>query len=140
MANNNQTYPELNNIKDPAAARVIRTTFDILRNLQDNAKGPSEGTINPDTKPRYGAQDVGRLFYATDFNRIFKWTGTSWTDAPGQDTRGRVSFFPPNTNPGVGWARCNSNNVFSSTPLGNVTKINVGNYPTTNGLIAWIRL
>lgn len=46
--------------------------------------GPMRGTLSPNQKPAgMGANDAGFLFYSTDFDRVYRFTGAGWQDAPG---------------------------------------------------------
>lgn len=56
-----------------------------------------------------GANDVGFLFHATDYNHIWRWYGSGWQYAPGDRVSGEIAWFTEN--PGVGWALCDGSNV-----------------------------
>jgi hypothetical protein len=72
------------------------------------------------------ANDAGVLAYATDYDRLYRWTGAlAWTDAPGQPTRGTIAFFA--TAPGTGWALCNGAGATSSTSAGGTTGLTTPN-------------
>lgn len=65
------------------------------------------------------AGDTGYLFFATDFDRLYEWTGSAWQDAAGQPSREQVVFFNTTTVP-VGWALCDGATVTISLPDGTV--------------------
>lgn len=52
-----------------------------------------------------GKDDEDFLYYATDFARLFRWTGTAWERAPGEDQTAEIRFFGP-VAPGTGWHLC----------------------------------
>jgi hypothetical protein len=80
--------------------------------------GQMTGTLDPDTKPTLTADDAGFLFDAADFNRIYRWSGTAWGDAPGSEPRGLVIFSWEPSLIGVGWAVCDGSATTMSSHLG----------------------
>ncbi len=48
--------------------------------------------------------DAGFLFRATDYTRVWRWTGAAWTRAPGE--RPTREFIYAAENPGTGWQLC----------------------------------
>jgi len=78
-----------------------------------------------------GANDAGFLNAASDFDRVYRWTGAAWADAPGQPGRGFIAFFPASIHadfiPGAGWQLCDGSTVTRSTPTGGSTSVTVPN-------------
>lgn len=142
MADSNQdSYPGLSGIQDPHIRLAVRTAFDLIRKLQGSAAGPIEGTLDPDTRPRkLGTNDRGLLFHATDFDRVFMWTGSAWTDAPGAPRRFQQLLFPVGDPPEAGWAACDGSTVKASTPTGLTVAYRLPVVAPTNGLAAYLRL
>lgn len=140
MAKAEDDYPVLQQIKDPATQQALRILYDKLRSVKDNASGPIVGSLKPDTKPKLTSQDAGRLFFAKDYNRTFKWTGTAWEDAPAQPERSHIAFFSPTFNPGLGWAPCNGSPVAISTSDARTLVFTPPVLPDFNGQKAWLRL
>lgn len=70
------------------------------------------------------ANDVGFLANATDFDRLYVWTGSAWTDAPGQPKRG-LQFF--SGSPGTGWHICDGTVVTISTIGGGTSSFTLPN-------------
>lgn len=68
------------------------------------------------------AHDVGFLYAATDYDRLYRWSGAAWADAPGQPARGQICAFGPQAPP-TGWALCDGSVVTISTPTGGSTAI-----------------
>ncbi len=86
---------------------------------------PTKGTL-ANLTAGLGANDVGYLYYATDFDRTYVWTGAAYADAPGQPSRDMVAFF--NVAPGVGWHLCDGTpNVPVSTAVGGTLNTNMPN-------------
>lgn len=98
--------------------------------------GVMYGTLSPNQKPTLVAGDVGFLFGSTDFSRIYKWSGSAWEDAPGQDARGYVQFHDVTLHaafaPGAGWQLCDGSSVTRSAPDGSTTSVTVPNLTTDN--------
>lgn len=70
--------------------------------------GPLRGTISPDQKPGgLGAGDVGFRFFATDYNREYRWTGAGWADGPGAESRFQYVNFDVNVPDTNGWILAN---------------------------------
>jgi len=72
--------------------------------------------------------DAGYLYYATDYARTFRWTGSVWENAPGDTMQGEVRGFT--IAPGTGWQLCDGSTVTRSTPTGGTTSVTVPNYAT----------
>lgn len=84
--------------------------------------GIQSGTLDPDEKPTLTTNDVGYLFHSTDFNRLYRWSGTAWADAPGQPARYAVHWFTVAPDPITGWALLDGSTVDVSTKIGGVTE------------------
>lgn len=52
-----------------------------------------------------GVNDAGLLFYGTDFGHIWRWSGSAWTFAPGDDGSGYIAMYTaaPNTPGSAAW-------------------------------------
>jgi len=79
--------------------------------------------------------DAGYLYYATDFARAYRWTGSAWEDAPGAPARGQIVYFPVTLHadfaPGTGWQLCDGTaGVTRSTPTGGTTTVTVPDLTT----------
>lgn len=88
--------------------------------------GMVNGTISPDQKPTgIDTTDTGLLFNSTDFDRIYRWGGAAWSDAPGQPQRDVVEMC--RTAPaGNGWHLCDGTaGVTISKSDGTTTTITV---------------
>lgn len=85
---------------------------------------PLDGTL-PIGPLGLGAQDVGFRYHSTDFDRLYVWTGSGWTDVPGQPERGL--YAPFDTVPGTGWFKADGSLVTGSTATGGT-----GSYTTRN--------
>jgi len=51
-----------------------------------------------------GTTDKGLLVEATDYKRVFRWTGSAWERAPGERPTREFCYFAEN--PGTGWHLC----------------------------------
>lgn len=135
------SYPDLGRVTDEPTRSAIKWAVDRVGALMTLVRGPESGTLNPDQRPpNLGATDVGRKFYSTDFNRVFRWNGTIWTDDPSSDARYLIAFFLTTPEPGVGWAQCNGNMVARSTSDGRVQAFVTPSVPPYAGLTAFIRV
>lgn len=138
MANNDSLIPQLQQIKDQATVNVLRQMWDILKATQKSSLGPETGLLI--NIPRnLAAIDAGRIYHATDYDRLYRWTGTAWADFGGQVTRLTVAYFPVNTTP-TGWAICNGGPVQISTSDGRTASLTPPTIVNVNNLFAWIRL
>ena len=90
--------------------------------------GTQRGTIVVDQKPTLTTADAGYLFHATDFDRVYRWSGSAWADAPGQPRRGMLAHFEDA--PGTGWAACDGSTVTASTGTGGTASKGL---PSLNG-------
>lgn len=94
--------------------------------------GAQSGTLSPDLKPTLGTHDAGYLFNSTDFNRVYRWSGSAWADAPGEDDRKYVAMFFA-TPTYVGWQLADGSvNVPVSTATGTVTTFNTVDFVTAS--------
>jgi hypothetical protein len=75
--------------------------------------------------------DAGYLFEATDFKRVFRWTGTAWEYAPGQPIKGEI--VASDADPLTGWALCDGSVVTRTKPDATTESFTtpnlVGRYP-----------
>lgn len=73
--------------------------------------------------------DAGYLFYATDYDRVYRWDGAAWEDAPGQPARFAICWFDttPDT---AGWEMCDGAAVTRSTTSGGTTGYTVPDLTT----------
>lgn len=94
--------------------------------------GMQSGTLSPDLKPALGTNDAGYLFNSTDFNRVYRWSGSAWADAPGQQDRKLMQYFFA-TPTQVGWQLCDGTvNVNITTATGTVTTFTPPNLVSTS--------
>lgn len=87
---------------------------------------PMAGTLAPSVSPAAG--DVGFLYRATDFDRVYRWTGSAWEDAPGQPRRGMMVFATGSL--GTGWHACDGASVTISTATGGTATVTLPNFNT----------
>lgn len=73
--------------------------------------------------------DAGYLYYATDYARAFRWTGSAWENAPGEDAQGEIRFFA--IAPSTGWQLCDGTTTTRSTSAGSTAAVTVPNYSTS---------
>ena len=138
-----QNYPGVDQVQDSAAKAAFRFVWDRIASVVAQTFGPTQGTLLPSTLPQnLGIRDVGFIFYATDFNRRYQWTGTAWTDDPASPERYEVTkfLFDREPQPLTGWARCDGSTVNFSTAAAGVEKIATPVIPVEAGLRAWVRL
>jgi len=99
---------------------------------------PYAVTLAPNTKPAdLVATDVNFLIRSTDFDRLYRWTGAAWTDAPGQPQRGEIVDFAitlgADFTPGAWWSLCNGTaGVVYSKPDGTTGTVTVPDLTTAN--------
>lgn len=82
--------------------------------------GTMRGTLS--AKPTdLTTADAGLLYFATDYARTFRWTGSAWENAPGETAQGAISFF--DGNPGTGWSIADgTTTTFSTATAGTTSK------------------
>jgi hypothetical protein len=135
-----QVFGELERISDTAVKAALKFLWDRI-GLLYSFQGPESGTLAPDTKPQgLGVRDAGRLFYAQDYNRIYRWTGSAWEDAPGQPTRFMIAFFASPPEPVTGWRRCDGRATTRSTEAGLSVYYTAPDLVGYMGQSAWIRV
>jgi len=139
---NRQQYAFLQTIKDPHVHQALRFVMDQQNATAQIVKGPVSGTLDPDQKPQnLGTKDAGTLFYATDYDRTYKWTGSAWTDAPGSPPRNHTAAFLNSPSPPTGWAICNGQQTSISTTDGRTEFFKTPVVPPdTQGFVTWVRL
>ena len=141
MGQNSQSYPALERIIDEPTRAALRLTYDRINEVRNTVLQPLRGTLSPDEKPRgLGQQEAGKLFYATDYNRSYRWTGIAWEDAPGTPSRNSVLWFVDNPNPPIGWVPCDGNRYARSTSDGRTEVFLAPLVADSNGQKAWIRV
>lgn len=135
-------YPGLGQITDPLLAQALRFVWDRIAVIALNTFGPRAGTLSPDERPALSSPDAGAVFYASDYNRRYRWTGTAWEDDPAAPTRFQIAFFlvAQAPQPGTGWVRCDGTSVRVSTSTGGTDYFQTPVIPAQNGQAAWIRL
>lgn len=94
--------------------------------------GVQSGTLDPDMKPTLTTADAGYLFASTDFDRVYRWSGSAWADAPGQPTRGMIVYFEDDLLPGAWWALCDGSTVDRSTTTGGTNSLTLPDLTTDN--------
>ncbi len=136
-------YPFVNQVQDPGAQRAVHLLNDKLASVSDAAT-PLQGTLSPDQRPlNLDRRATDLLFYSTDFDRIFRWTGTGWEDAPGGgEPRNLIGWFwqPTPVVSRPGWALCNNSVVQQTDSQGNLVRLQTPIVNAINGLVAYIRL
>jgi len=138
---NTTALPYVGQIQDSTTRLALQAIWNQLNYLGGQVHGPVVGTLSPDQRPaNLGAKDVGTLFWSTDFNRLYTWTGSNWTDFVGQAQRGMIGFFPTQPDNPAGWALCNGQTVSASTAGGTTTLGQVPTLPQYTGMNPWIRL
>ena len=110
---------------------VVSGSWQLLGNLWLAA------TLSPDTKPSdLISTDAGFIIRSTDFDRLYRWSGSAWADAPGQSQRGAISYFPSAYAPTTGWSLCNNTAAVAiSTPTGTTTTITTPDLTGANRFI-----
>jgi len=86
-----------------------------------------------------GAQDVGYLFYSTDYDRVFRWNGSAYEDAPGQPARGMIVYFDYTNLPmqvATAWALCDGSSATRSVVNGTTASYTT---PNLTGSTRFIR-
>jgi Phage Tail Collar Domain len=140
-ASNTTAMPYVAQIQDSTTRLALQAVWNQLNYLGGQVHGPVVGTLSPDQRPTgLGAGDAGTLFWSTDYNRLFTWTGTAWTDFVGQLQRGTIAFFPNAPDNPNGWALCNGQTVNVSTSSGMTTTTQVPTLPQYTGMNPYIRL
>lgn len=95
------------------------------------------GTLNPNQKPTdLGTVDTEFLFHASDFERLYRWTGAAWVDAPNAPGRS-IAWFPYSLDaafqPGTGYQLCDGTaNVRVSKSDGTTVLVTVPDLTTAN--------
>jgi hypothetical protein len=85
--------------------------------------------------PSLGANDAGFRANATDFDRVYVWSGSAWTDAPGQPTRGTIAYFTSQWGGATGWSLCDGSTVNVSKSDGSTTPVTLPNLTGSNRFI-----
>jgi hypothetical protein len=134
-----QTYPGVGQVPDSLTQIALRLVHDLILMLSRKSV-PTRGTIAPDQRPVLTPQQKGFLFWASDFDRVFVWSGLAWQDAPAQPVRGGVSWFLQTRPPGPGWARCDGRAASITSPTAELRSLSTPIVDSLNGLDPWIRL
>lgn len=131
--------PNLASVGDPPTRLALQITDKRLVSLRDLSV-PLAGTLSPDTRPTgLTAADVGFLFHATDFDRLYRWSGAGWEDAPSSPPRGMVAYFLGSAP--AGWAACDGRAAEQSTSPGTLAAVSLPSLPpTAEGLRPFYRL
>jgi hypothetical protein len=102
--------------------------------LLEGSGGPAAGTIANITTG-LTADDVGYLYNATDYNRVYRWNGSAWEDAPGAESRGKIVHFIGAPDPIAGWALCDGAGATSSTSTGGTVGITTPDMIDSNAVL-----
>lgn len=114
-------YAAINQVAEGPVRLALQFLIKVLGIIRDTAV-PLRGKLNPDERPTNLTQsDLGLLFYATDYDRVYRWSGTAWEDGPGQPARGMVAFFQ--TAPVAGWAVADGRSATMTTSTGGLVQI-----------------
>ncbi len=93
------------------------------------------GTLSPDLKPTLTANDAGFLFLATDFDRIYRYDGSGWSDLEGGPQRDLIAFFRIQP-PSGAWQVCDGTaGVAISTAAGGTATFTAPDLLTNNKFI-----
>lgn len=135
-------YPNINQITDKLVAETLRIAFDkIYQALAQQELIDNQGLLLPDDKPKLGRTDVGYVYWANDYDRLYRWDGVRWQDYPGQPQRYAIQFFPLNNPPtSPGWLRCNGSYGNASTPEGRTVQFKAPIMNELDGQQPWIRV
>lgn len=78
------------------------------------------GSLSPNQKPTdLGGPDIGFLFYAADYEQLYRWNGTAWHYAPGFASQYIVGGYPQ----GGLWWQCDGNTYSFSQDDGSIVNI-----------------
>lgn len=102
--------------------------------LLEGVGGPTRGVIGSITGS-LTADDAGYLYYATDFDRVYRWTGSAYEDAPGEPRRGEITYWQDDLLPGTGYALCDGGSYTRSTSTGGTTSWSTPNLTGSNRFI-----
>lgn len=132
------TVPYLPQIKDYPTRESLKLVTDQVATL---TRGSFTGTLNPDQKPKdLALKDSGIEFFATDYARLYRWSGLAWEDSPDAPARFQIVLFGQAPEPPIGWAPCDGRGVMRSTNVGQVTYYNTPVFPNVSNLQYWVRL
>ena len=134
------TVPYLTQIlaKDQAIGQAFRFLGDQISKL---TRGATIGTLVPDQKPvGLGLKNESAEFFATDYARLYRWTGTVWEDSPDAPARFQIVLFAQAPEPPIGWAPCDGRRVTRSTSTGGITSYTTPVRPVSDNLVFWVRL
>jgi hypothetical protein len=101
----------------------------------------TRGTLNPDQRPASPA--TNDLFISTDFDRVFRWTGTVWVRNDSELPHGVYPLTEVPTS--VGWQLCDGSTGISETndngtlSLLSFSSLAAGEIPTWNNN-RWLRM
>lgn len=131
--------PNLSSVGDPPTRLTFQVVDKRLVSLR-NLSVPLAGTLSPDTRPSaLTPAEAGFLFHSTDFDRVYRWAGGAWEDAPSSPPRGAIAYFL-----GVaptGWVPCDGRDAQRSTSAGVLEAVRIPSLPpTTEGLRPYYRL
>lgn len=96
---------------------------------------PMSGTLSPDQKPTLTTADAGLKFYATDFDRTYRWTGAVWADAIVPSSVPRKTIVWSDIALGTGFALCDGSTVTVSTSSGGTASYTTPNLTGSNAFV-----
>jgi hypothetical protein len=104
-------------------ALFVEVDRDVIYQSQDEGWWYLTGTMRGliAAKPTLGKLDEGFLYYATDYARLFRWTGTAWTRAPGERPTCEIAFFT--VAPTTGWLLCDGGSGTRTTDTAGTTAV-----------------
>ena len=88
--------------------------------------GPTRGVIASITAG-LGTNDAGYLYHATDYDRVYRWSGSAYADAAGQPKRGMYVNFEGAVPAGNGWLPANGVAQTQSTATGGTAAVTPNN-------------
>lgn len=128
--------PKLSTNLDKLVKDTLRQLWEELqRALQATNTGNMEvtyvvGIANLPTTLNTG--DTNKLYFVTDYNHLFRWTGSAWTWGPGELGSGYYQFFEdaPAGFGSLAWQLCDGTTVARTNAVGTTTNVTVPNVTT----------
>jgi hypothetical protein len=102
--------------------------------LLEGSGGPTVGALGSITGS-LTANDAGYRYFASDYNREYRWTGSVWEDAPQAPARYQISYFAVAPDPAAGWAVCDGSGATRSTSTGGTAAYTTPNLITGTPVI-----
>lgn len=86
--------------------------------------------------------DVGLLFYATDYHHTWRWSGSAWSFAPGDDGSGYIAMFTqaPNCPGSAAWQLCDGSTVARTNATASTSNVTVPDLRVAGGTPSFPKL